>query len=579
MSAVLLDVTVAPVEIAAGLRQRFEDYNAEFTRITRRAAQHFKTRDWQAARVDAVQRIELYEHHVSGTLAALRQQLGAALHDRSLWVEIKRVFALQIASLPDSDFYRTFLNSITRDVFATVGVDEQIEFTVTASGRASGSVPIRVYPVADSLQRAICELLADLPFAGLIAEVESFSRQICRELTPHFDSRRQSASPQLVEVIDAPFYRGDTATIVGRMIGDGSITPFVILFRHTVGGLKIDSVLLARSDISSLFGFTRSYFHVDLPVVSATVSLLRTFMPGKPVDELYTILGRAKQGKTERYYALRRHLAQSFDVFVDAPGQRGLVMVVFTLPSHDLVFKVIRDRFGPPKNTSRAEVMEKYRWVFEHDRVGRLVDAQEYKQLRLPKARFMPALLQELLTECGSVCRLDGDDLIVGHCYIERRLRPLDLFLRESESAAAERALLDYGDALRELADIDVFPGDLLLKNFGVTSQGKVVFYDYDEVTSLHECNFRELPLASSEEEEFSAEPWFFVGPNDIFPEQWLPFLGIPPELLESFKARHGELLAPHWWRNIQTDPNRTTAPVHLTMTQVRANHDAQFGG
>jgi isocitrate dehydrogenase kinase/phosphatase len=538
-----------PEELATALRERFVDYNAEFTRITRKAALHFMRRDWHAARIDAVRRIELYEDHVSEAIDAVRRELGASIQDRELWIEIKRHFASQIASLPDSDFYRTFLNSITRDVFTTVGVDEEIEFTATASGRASGSVPIRVHPVSDSLQRAVCELLSDLPFAALIGEAEAFAKQICRELTPHFDSRRQSAAPQLVEVIDAPFYRGDTATLVGRMIGDGSITPFVIVFRHAADGLRIDSVLLARSDISSLFGFTRTYFHVDLPVVSATVSLLRTFMPCNPVDELYTILGRAKQGKTERYYALRRHLAQSFDVFVHAPGQRGLVMVAFTLPSHDLVFKVIRDRFGPPKNTTRAEVMEKYKWVFEHDRVGRLVDAQEYKQLRLPKSRFMPVLLEELLTESGSVCRLDGDDVIIGHCYIERRLRPLDLFLRDADSAAAERAMLDYGDALRELAGIDVFPGDLLLKNFGVTSQGKVVFYDYDEVTSLHECNFRELPVASNDEEEFSAEPWFFVGPNDIFPEQWLPFLGIPPELLESFMSKHGELLAPHWWR------------------------------
>ena len=540
-------------QLASGLRQRFEAYNSEFTRITRRAAQHFLARDWHAARSDAVQRIELYDLHVSNAIEALRQELGASLHDRELWVDIKWRFELEIATLPDSDFYRTFLNSITRDVFNTVGVDEQIEFTATSSGRASGSVPIRVHPVGDSLQRAVNELLSDLPFARLITDLDALAGQICRELTPHFDSRRQSAAPQLVEVIDAPFYRGPTACIVGRMIGDGSITPFVIVFVHRADGLEIESVLLARSDISSLFGFTRSYFHVDLPVVSAAVSLLRTFMPGNPVDELYTILGRAKQGKTERYYALRRHLAQSFDVFVHAPGQRGLVMVVFTLPSHDLVFKVIRDRFGPPKNTSRAEVMEKYRWIFEHDRVGRLVDAQEYKQLRLPSARFMPALLQELLTESAAVCRLDGDDVIVGHCYIERRLRPLDLFLRDADSTAAENALLDYGDALRELAGIDVFPGDLLFKNFGVTSQGKVVFYDYDEVTSLHECNFRELPVASNDEEEFSAEPWFFVAPNDVFPEQWLPFMGIPPELLDSFKARHGELLGPHWWRDLQS--------------------------
>ena len=561
MSAVLLEAepetAARPAALATTLRQRFEDYNEEFNRITRRAARHFLARDWAAARTDAVLRIELYERHVNDALDTLRADAGDAIRERELWVAVKRHFAKAIASLPDSDFYRTFLNSITRDLFATVGVDEEIEFTETSSGRASGSVPIRVHPVGESLQRAVCELLSDLPFAKLIGDVDAFARQICRELTPHFDSRRQSAAPQLVEVIDALFYRGDSANLVGRLIGDGSITPFVICFRHGADGLKIDSVLLARSDIGSLFGFTRSYFHVDLPVVSAAVSLLRTFMPGNSVDELYTILGRAKQGKTERYYALRRHLAQSFDVFVNAPGQRGLVMVVFTLPSHDLVFKVIRDRFGPPKTSTREEVMDRYKWVFEHDRVGRLVDAQEYKQLRLPQARFMPALLKELLTECGESCRLEGDDLIVGHCYIERRLRPLDLYLRDAESAAAERALLDYGDALRELAESDVFPGDLLLKNFGVTPQGKVVFYDYDEVTSLHECKFRDLPVASCEEEEFSAEPWFFVGPNDIFPEQWLPFLGISPDLLEPFMERHRELLRPNWWREVQSTLRR----------------------
>jgi isocitrate dehydrogenase kinase/phosphatase len=563
------DARTRAEEIATALRQRFEAYNAEFARITRRAGAHFLARDWPAARADAVRRIELYELHVRGAIEALRRSFAAALESRPLWVEIKQHYARQIASLPDSDFYRTFLNSVTRDVFTTIGVDEEIEFTASARRRASGTVPIRVYPVSDSLQRTVCELLADLPFAGLETDVEGFAHHVCRELTPHFDSRRQSAAPQLVEVIDAPFYRGDTATIVGRMIGDGSITPFVVVFRHAAEGLTIDSVLLSRPEIGSLFGFTRSYFHVDLPVVSAAVSLLRTFMPGKPVDELYTILGRAKQGKTERYHTLRRHLAHSFDVFVHAPGQRGLVMIVFTLPSHDLVFKVIRDRFGPPKNTTRAEVMERYKWVFEHDRVGRLVDAQEYRQLRLPKARFMPALLQELLTEAGGVCRLDGEDLIVGHCYIERRLRPLDLFLREADSAAAERALLDYGDALRELAGSDVFPGDLLLKNFGVTSQGKVVFYDYDEVTSLHECHFRELPVPALQEEEFSAEPWFFVGPHDVFPEQWLPFLGVPPDLLDSFKKRHGDLLGPGWWRAAQARARPENRISDITYTKA----------
>jgi isocitrate dehydrogenase kinase/phosphatase len=298
-------------------------------------------------------------------------------------------------------------------------------------------------------------------------------------------------------------------------------------------------------------------------VVSAAITLLRSFMPRKPVDELYTVLGRAKQGKTERYFALQRHLDGSIDSFVHAPGERGLVMIVFTLPSHDLVFKVIRDKFGAPKNTTRAEVIERYQFVFRHDRAGRLVDAQEFKRLKLPRARFMPALADELLREASENCRIEGDDLIVEHCYIERRLRPLSLYLREAEPAAAESAIIDYGNALRDLAASDIFPGDLLLKNFGVTSHGRVIFYDYDELCLVSDCVFRDLPRARNEEEEISAEPWFHCGPRDVFPEQWLPFLCIPPALSEVFKRHHASLLTAAWWR-----AQAALAPEAALMTQ-----------
>jgi len=325
----------------------------------------------------------------------------------------------------------------------------------------------------------------------------------------------------------------------------------VLAFTNSSSGVQVDAVMLSRADVGSLFGYARSYFHVDLPVVSAAITLLRSFMPRKPIDELYTVLGRAKQGKTERYFALQRHLDKSIDSFVHAPGERGLVMIVFTLPSHDLVFKVIRDRFGAPKTSTREDVIERYQFVFRHDRAGRLVDAQEFKRLRLPRARFMPSLADELLNEAGESCRVEGEDLIVEHCYIERRLRPLNLFLREAEPAAAEAAIIDYGCALRDLAASNVFPGDLLLKNFGVTSHGRVIFYDYDEICLVSDCVFRDLPRPSCEEEETSAEPWFHCGPRDVFPEQWLPFLCIPPALCEVFKQCHADLLSAAWWRAV----------------------------
>ena len=536
-------------DLAAQIAEQFRLYNEEFGRITRRAAKHFLAEDWHAAQVDAVERIELYESRVARCVTSLDSQLQERRTDVPLWVNIKSTFETLVARRPDSDFYHTFFNSVTRDLFGTVGVNPEVEFCATTAGRASGSVPIRVYRVGGSLPAAVREILIDLPFSVAIGDLDAAVHRISAEIGRYFATGRHSGAPESIELIEPVFYRGMQAFAVGRVIGDGVITPLVLSFTKAQKRVQIDAVMLSRADVGSLFGYARSYFHVDLPVVSAAITLLRSFMPRKSVDELYTVLGRAKQGKTERYFALRRHLDKSIDSFVHAPGDKGLVMIVFTLPSHDLVFKVIRDKFGAPKNTTRAEVIERYQFVFRHDRAGRLVDAQEFKRLRLPQSRFMPALADELLRDAGESCRLEGDDLIVEHCYIERRLRPLNLFLREAEPAAAESAIVDYGNALRDLAACNVFPGDLLLKNFGVTSHGRVIFYDYDEICLVSECVFRDLPRARNEEEESSAEPWFHCGPRDVFPEQWLPFLCIPPALSEVFIREHGSLLTASWWR------------------------------
>ena len=534
---------------ASLIAEHFRLYNEEFGRITRRAALNFLAEDWHASQLDAVARIELYEQRVARCVAAVAGQLGAHRDDVSLWGEIKRAYEIIVARRADSDFYRTFFNSVTRDLFGTVGVNPEVEFCATNVGRAAGAVPIRIYRVGGSLPTAVREILADLPFGAAIADLDAAVHRISAEIGRYFDSGRQSARPESIELIEPLFYRGTQAFVVGRSIGDGSITPLILAFTNSSKGVQVDSVMMSRADVGSLFGYARSYFHVDLPVVSAAITLLRSLLPRKSIDELYTVLGRAKQGKTERYFALQRHLEKSIDSFVHAPGERGLVMIVFTLPSHDLVFKVIRDRFGAPKTSTREDVMERYQFVFRHDRAGRLVDAQEFKRLRLPRARFMPALVDELLQEASETCRIEGEDLIVEHCYIERRLRPLNLFLREAEPAAAEAAILDYGNALRDLAASNVFPGDLLLKNFGVTSHGRVIFYDYDEICLVSDCIFRDLPKARCEEEETSGEPWFHYGPRDVFPEQWLPFLSIPPTLTPVFEREHSDLLTAAWWR------------------------------
>jgi len=311
-------------------------------------------------------------------------------------------------------------------------------------------------------------------------------------------------------------------------------------------------VMLAEGDVSIVFSFSRSYFHADLEHVAEAVVFLKSLMPRKPVSELFTVLGRARQGKTERYREIMRHLAGTPDRFVHAPGERGLVMVCFTLPSFDVVFKVIRDRFPYPKSMLREEVMAKYRLVFRHDRAGRLVDAQEFRRLRFPKALFAPELLSELLAEASLTVREADEHLVFDHMYIERRMMPLNLYLRVASPAAAEQAALDYGQCIRDLAYTNIFPGDLLLKNFGVTRHGRVIFYDYDELCLVTDCRFRDVPQPANPEDEMRGEPWFYVGEHDVFPETFISFVAFDPAQRAALLRTHGEIFTAKFWRQVQ---------------------------
>jgi isocitrate dehydrogenase kinase/phosphatase len=229
-----------------------------------------------------------------------------------------------------------------------------------------------------------------------------------------------------------------------------------------------------------------------------------------------------------------------------------MVMHVFNVPSYPYVFKVIRDVFGSNKNTDRETVMGKFRLVREVDRVGRMAHTVEFRNLALPLARFAPNLLQQLDELAPSSIQIDGENLIVKHCYVERRQTPLNLYLATATSAQITHAVREYGDAIREMAIANVFPGDLIWRNFGLTRYGRVLFYDYDEVEYLTDCVFRSIPEAPNEEAELSADPWYSVGPHDVFPEEFGPFLLGDVRVREVFLRHHGELLDPAFWRDCQ---------------------------
>ncbi len=540
---------------ARQIADAFAGYNADFRSVTRRAPQRFETLDWKGSQRDAVERIDLYDRWVDVAIAELRVTLGERALERDLWIGIRRDFAALIDGLPDNEFTKTFFSSITRRLFGTVGVAPEIEFVATELdplARSRDGIATRRYENRGDLTLLIEDLLGDLRFRAPWRALEKSAAQVSADIDAHLNASGERRTVQTIEMIPQVFYQFTRAYIVGRITGRDFSRPLVLALKSTETGILVDTVMLTEDDISIVFSFTRTYFHVDLERVAETVVFLKELMPRKPISELFTVLGRARQGKTERYRVLLHHLAHSTDQFVHAPGERGLVMVCFTLPSLDVVFKLIRDKFPYPKNILRQDVLDKYRFVFKHDRAGRLIDAQEFKRVRLPRARFAPELLEELFTETESSVHVDGDDLIFDHMYIERRMTPLNLYLRDASPEAAERAVLDYGQAIRDLAYTNIFAGDLLLKNFGVTRHGRVIFYDYDELCQVTECRFRELPQATNDEDEMRGEAWFYVADNDVFPETFLNFLAFSDEQRAAFLRVHAEILSADFWRSVQ---------------------------
>ena len=410
------------------------------------------------------------------------------------------------------------------------------------------------YPTRDGFARVICAILEAPQFAVPYRDRRRDIRNLMRAIRTRFPSNRALHQNFQLAVLSAPFYRNKAAYLIGKAINGADQFPFVIpILNDEAGGLYVDTLLTGEDEISDVFSFSRAYFMVDTEVPAAVVDFLRPLMPRKGKAELYTAIGLQKFGKAEFYRDFLKHLRYSADDFLIAPGIRGMVMCVFTLPSFPYVFKVIKDRFPPPKEMTRETVKEKYQLVKLHDRVGRMADSWEYSHVAFPAARFDPKLRALLERECAGSLELDGDQLIIKHLYIERRMSPLNLYLHTADADEIRHAVREYGDAIRQLAAANIFPGDFLFKNFGVTRQGRVVFYDYDELCYLTECNFREIPEAPYPEMEMAAEPWYTAGPDDVFPEEFETFLLTDPRIRKVFLELHRDLLDPAWWRSRQS--------------------------
>jgi len=437
----------------------------------------------------------------------------------------------------------------------TVGADPATEFLGRdrdlALPPAAPSPSLRSYRGALTDPHVVAALLADLALAEPIGDVPGAANAIAAAVGAERGPAADSAT-DIVELLPALFYRNKAAYAVGRFSLGGAWSPLVLALAHDAGGVRVDAVLTTADEASAVFGFTRSYFHVDVTHPRGTIEFLRSLLPAKRLDELYTAIGFNKHGKAVLFHLVLASLRNGDACFEMAEGEPGLVMCVFTLPSINVVFKVIKDRFGPSKRTTPEAVREKYQLVFVHDRVGRLADAQEFAHLEFERRWFGPDVLRDLLEHAGKTVTVTEDRVILRHAYTERRVVPLNLYLQRADPAAGQEAFLDYGQAIRDLAAANIFTGDMLLKNFGVTRHGRVICYDYDELCLLTECRFRRLPASVDPWDELRAEPWFHVAEEDVFPEEFGAFMVPRGELREPFLAVHADLLAVDYWLEMQ---------------------------
>ena len=566
-------------DIAKAMLDGFNRHYRLFRTESARSKHRFETADWHGQQRAQRERIEFYDLRVRECSTRLEREFKAGEQPMEVWQQIKLHYIGLLVDHRQPELAETFFNSVTTKILHRSYFQNDFIFVRPAVSTeyienddpAAQPTYRAYYPTREDLERTLVQLVAEFDLRRPFEDMERDCRFVREAMQTRLGEVKLRANFQL-QVLAGLFFRNKGAYIVGKIINGFNEVPFALPVLHNKAGkLVVDAALFGEDDLLILFSFARAYFMVDMEVPSAYVQFLRGMMPRKPRNEIYNALGLAKQGKTLFYRDFLHHLRHSSDKFRIAPGIKGMVMLVFDLPSFPYVFKVIKDYYPPQKDTTREQIKGKYLLVKQHDRVGRMADTLEYSTVGFPRARFDDELIAEIEKFAPSQLEIsdsDGDgqlEVIIKHVYIERRMIPLNIYLQEAfdlgqggaatEAAAAraqeqiERGVIEYGNAIKDLVAANIFPGDMLWKNFGITRHGKVVFYDYDEIEYITDCNFRHVPAPRNEEDEMSGEVWYSVGPKDVFPETFAPFLLGNPAVREVFMKHHADLLDADFWQ------------------------------
>lgn len=546
-------------DIARTILDGFDKHYHLFRISSQQAKQFFEAGDWKAAQIAARERIQFYDTRVRECVRTLEDDYDENDLTDEVWREVKLHYMGLLIDHLRPELAETFFNTVCTKLLNRNYFHNDFIFVRPATSteyieRDDTPPTYRVYyPATDGLNYTIKRIVTNFQLNTPFEDLDRDVAVVEARLREHFGREKLEPNHQ-IQVLANLFYRNKSAYIIGKGINGNREYPFVISLMHKrKNELVLDTILFDVMQITVLFSFTRAYFMVDMEVPSAYVQFIRSILPKKPRSEIYTMIGLQKHGKNLFYRDFLHHLKYSSDRIEAAPGIRGLVMLVFALPSFPYVFKLIKDSFPPPKETTRSLIKEKYLLVKNHDRVGRMADTLEYSDVAFPRSRFSEELLEEIRQYAPSMLEVNDEEVVIKHLYIERRMTPLNIWLTEAEQRgdmqAMEQGVLEYGNAIKDLVSANIFPGDMLYKNFGVTRHGRVVFYDYDEIEYITDCTFRKIPLPRNEEDEMSAEPWYPIAKNDVFPEQFGTFLLGNQKVKEFFMKHHADLLTADYWQ------------------------------
>ena len=550
-------VATSSKDVAQIILDGFDRHYYLFRRFGYEAKFCFEHADWSRAAEGRKERILGYEARVTETVEALNEKFPGASENAGLWPEVKTAYITLLLNHLQAECAETFYNSVVcrflhrnyynnENIFWRPGISTEHLHGSSPSYRSS-------YPPTQGLRRCLLEAVTGFGLNNRFQNLRRDIRRLENAILEHCGKDWKPQPNYQIQVLNSLFFRSKAAYIVGRIINGDRTQPLVIpLLQDSERRIYVDTALMRRKDVTIVFSFARAYFMVDMEVPSAYVRFLLSIMPGKSSVDLYAMLGLQKQANTLFYRELQYHLRHSQDNFQIAPGVPGMVMLVFTLPSFQFVFKLIKDRFDPPKTSTREDVRQKYQLVKYHDRVGRLADTLEYSKVAISLDRIDPKLLKELRRSAAGSIEETGDQLVINHIYIERRMEPLDQYLSQVTGGKRRRAIRDFGQSIRDLVGANIFPGDMLKKNFGVTRNERVVFYDYDEICYITDCNFRRIPPARSYEDEISDTPWYSIGQNDVFPESFAPFFFTDAKDMALFKKDHADLMDAGWWNRMK---------------------------